>query len=166
MKRIEQLADLILKTREVKQRLETKKEFITYDLKKLPEEIAEMFQTACRLAHQDELPNDWIYNQIDNALIAISESTNEEYLQESAQNNVDIYNYDLINWLSEHLNRIESVNETVQEYGIDSKNFDLIQVISMTQARFIETIYFTIYQEFNNFLDSDLTFNNFELIEA
>jgi hypothetical protein len=34
----------------------------------------EWFQDLCREAHNDELPNDWIFNQIDDCLNALVES--------------------------------------------------------------------------------------------
>jgi len=163
-KRITLLASLILSTREIKKR-DYERVFITYDIDKLPTEIKFMFQEACQLAHNGELPNDTIYKYIDNVLsiIASEDPSNlESILYEQASNDVSVYHYDLLQWFAENLSRIDLVDQIAGEYGVDQNS--IINLIQLAQSKFISDIYITIYNEFINFLDSNLEFNNFELI--
>lgn len=68
----------------------------------------------------------------------------DERYREDADGSIMIYNSDLTEWLNESLENLELVNECAQEYGIESKDFDLIKLLQMSQGRYIEQLYYAI----------------------
>lgn len=63
----------------------------------------------------------------------------DDIIHDIADNNVDIYNYDLLEWAKDNYNYIE---DYVKEFGIDSQNFDFIGIIRGGQYLYIEqTLY-------------------------
>lgn len=62
-----------------------------------------------------------------------SEDYISDRIHDIADGNVDIYTKDLIDWLHESSDAIEYVEEAVSEFGIDSKNFDLIKLFQSGQ---------------------------------
>lgn len=68
-------------------------------------------------------------------------------ISEIADNNVDIYNYDLLEWVKDNS---EYVERAVAEFGVDSRNFDFFGLLQQGQYMQIE------YELYNN-LDDILT---------
>lgn len=68
-------------------------------------------------------------------------------ISELADNNVDIYNYDLLEWVKDNS---EYVERAVAEFGIDSRNFDFFGLLRQGQ-------YLQIEEELCNNLDDILT---------
>ena len=68
-------------------------------------------------------------------------------ISELADNNVDIYYYDLLEWVR---NNSEYVERAVAEFGIDSRNFDFFGLLRQGQ-------YLQIEEELYNNLDDILT---------
>lgn len=64
-----------------------------------------------------------------------------------ANNNVDIYTYDLLEWAKDNYSYIE---DAVQEYGIDAQNFDFIGLIRQGQYKYIEE---TLFNNYDNMLE-------------
>lgn len=63
----------------------------------------------------------------------------DDIIHDIADNNVDIYNYDLLEWAKDNYSYIE---DYVKEFGIDSQNFDFIDIIRGGQYLYIEqTLY-------------------------
>ena len=63
----------------------------------------------------------------------------DDIIHDIANNNVDIYNYDLLEWAKSNYSYIE---DYVKEFGIDSQNFDFIDIIRGGQYLYIEqTLY-------------------------
>lgn len=63
----------------------------------------------------------------------------DDIIHDIADNNVDIYNYDLLEWAKENYSYIE---DYVKEFGIDLQNFDFIGIIRGGQYLYIEqTLY-------------------------
>lgn len=63
----------------------------------------------------------------------------DDIIRDIADNNVDIYNYDLLEWAKDNYSYIE---DYVKEFGIDSQNFDFIDIIRGGQYLYIEqTLY-------------------------
>lgn len=63
----------------------------------------------------------------------------DDIIHDIADNNVDIYNYDLLEWAKDNYSYIE---DYVKEFGIDSQNFDFIGIIRGGQYLYIEqTLY-------------------------
>ena len=105
--------------------------------------------------------------------------------------NVDIYNYNLLEWLKDNYTDFE---ETIDEYGVSSDRFDLIRYIQMAQCRAYEreltenlqdTMLYYIYDMIegyfeeitekeieqieelaNNFIDKEILPDYNEIIEA
>lgn len=68
-------------------------------------------------------------------------------ISELADSNVDIYNYNLLEWVR---NNSEYVEQAVEEFGIDSKNFDFFGLLRQGQ-------YLQIEEELYSNLDDVLT---------
>lgn len=63
----------------------------------------------------------------------------DDIIHDIADNNVDIYNYDLLEWAKSNYSYIE---DYVKEFGINSQNFDFIDIIRGGQYLYIEqTLY-------------------------
>lgn len=58
-----------------------------------------------------------------------------DIIHDIADNNVDIYTYDLMEWVK---NYYEYVEQYVKEFGIDSNNFDFIGAVRGGQYLYIE----------------------------
>lgn len=91
-----------------------------------------------------------------------------DIISQVADNNVDIYNYDLWEWAKDNENYIE---EAIANFGIDSKNFNLIKLFQMGQYQFYEqAIYsnlsdFIYYTILNNINVEEISDNVLEEIE-
>lgn len=63
----------------------------------------------------------------------------DDIIHDIADNNVDIYTYDLLEWVK---NNYSYVEDYVKEFGIDSQNFDFIEIIRGGQYLYIkQTLY-------------------------
>lgn len=67
----------------------------------------------------------------------IDEYTNEyidDRIHDIADGNVDIYNSKILDWISENRSEaVEYIEESVAEFGIDSKNFDFWKLLQSGQ---------------------------------
>lgn len=70
-----------------------------------------------------------------------------DIIHDIADNNVDIYTYDLMEWAKDNYSYIE---DAVQEYGIDAQNFDFIGLIRQGQYKYIEE---TLFNNYSNMLE-------------
>jgi hypothetical protein len=86
-------------------------------------------QDMIQKAHCGMLPDDYKYQFAYESLLAIADTDNADDITLES----DIYNSDLLQWVSSNLTRSEYVNEAVSEYGLDIKDFDLYKVLSMGQ---------------------------------
>jgi hypothetical protein len=75
-------------------------------------EAAENLKQLVHDAHNDMLPDDYKYQFIYEALEAISESDNPDEIQLES----DVYNSDLLKWVSSHLTRASYVDEAVETW--------------------------------------------------
>ena len=71
----------------------------------------------------------------------------DDIIHDIADNNVDIYNYDLLEWAKGNYDYIE---DYVKEFGIDSSSFDFIGIIRGGQYLYIEQ---TLYNNKSNMLE-------------
>ena len=69
-----------------------------------------------------------------------------DIITEVADNNIDIYNYNLWEWAKNNEYYIE---QAVSNFGIDYKNFDLIQLFRMAQYEFYNE---AIYSNLSDFI--------------
>lgn len=70
-----------------------------------------------------------------------------DIIHDIADNNVDIYTYDLMEWAKDNYSYIE---DAAQEYGIDAQNFDFIGLIRQGQYKYIEE---TLFNNYDNMLE-------------
>jgi len=110
-------------------------------------------QTIIREAHGDRMPSDWVYEVIENVLDAIIENEGDEDNAREYSTEADIYNSDLLKWLSDSLYNAEYVNDAVREYGINSNDFDLYQAIQNGQSRAKDEIFSTVYNGLANLIE-------------
>lgn len=63
----------------------------------------------------------------------ITDSKVEDVIPELAEQQVDLYNYNLIQWLAEDFHRGFAVNEYVNDGMADMKDFDIFKVLMGAQ---------------------------------
>jgi hypothetical protein len=101
----------------------------------LKEESKKDYQSFVRKLHQDELPNNWRYEVITDLLQNFCNEYDtenlEDVLPEIVDSLVDIYNYDLIEWLKGDIMR-GSFRE-LRELNIDSPNMTVFDLIRQLQ---------------------------------
>jgi hypothetical protein len=96
--------------------------------------------------HDDESPNDWRYNTIHTLLCKFVDYEDrqeiEGYIHEIVDGSVDIYNYDLIKWVQENLNRgyVESDLRTDQENIFQLIGLAQYEVISQMACQLLDYI--------------------------
>ncbi len=89
-----------------------------------PSDLEELIQNA----HGDFLPDDFRYETIYSALLAFWDCNSD---LDEVNLEADIYNHDLINWLSSSLKRINYCDGAQLEFGIEK--VDVITLISYGQ---------------------------------
>lgn len=94
-----------------------------------------------RPAHGDMMPDDWKYEFIYQSLSAIANASDDDL--DSPELGPDVYNHELLKWLSSHLERIGYVDEAVSEYGGHSDQ-GIIGDISFGQMREKDEVYFSV----------------------
>ena len=106
----------------------------------LKEESKKDYQSLVRKLHQEELPNNWRYEVITDLLQNFCNEYDtenlEDVLPEIVDSLVDIYNYDLVEWLKGDIMR-GSFRE-LRELNIDSPNMTIFDLIRQLQY---ESIY-------------------------
>lgn len=117
-------ADLIALCSELSSRFENKKRengdvFIV--LEGPEDRIRESASLALRLAHSEELPNDWRYEVCSLVCDAISEAQDgeelSEIINEVAENATTVYNSQLFTWYGENSTRLSYAEEAREEFG-------------------------------------------------
>lgn len=83
----------------------------------------------CRDAHDDMLPDDFVYSVIEDALDAIIDQDGDA---EDVSLEADTYNRDLLAWLSSNLDRASYCDEACEEYGVEASE-GIMHFISMGQ---------------------------------
>lgn len=71
----------------------------------------------------------------------------DEIIRDIADNNVDIYTSDLMDWVKDNYNYVE---DYIKEFGIDSSNFDFIGAVRGGQYLYIEE---TLYNNKSDMLE-------------
>ena len=141
-KNLQKLASALRDCLEEKERKDGEKFLcIKNDLKKSTEE---KIRNLIHAAHGDGfLPDDYKYRYTCQALEAIADGMTEEEIFERADAAVDIYNHDLLAWISSHLFRGEYVSDAVQEFGYPEEGF--FTALQYGQLQEIEEVYLTVY---------------------
>lgn len=83
----------------------------------------------CRDAHNDMMPDDFVYSVIEDALDAIIDADGDA---EDLFLEADSYTRDLLAWLSSNLKRVNYVDEAAEEYGGDASE-GIVHLISAGQ---------------------------------
>lgn len=78
-----------------------------------------------------------------------------DIISEIADNNVDIYNYDLLEWAKDNYNYID---DAVAEFGVDTQNFDFWGIIRQGQYLYNDN---DLYEN----LEDSLKFYMYDYIE-
>lgn len=103
----------------------------------------EWVQNVCQEAHDGMMPDDWRYGAIQALVANLSDNDSDEWenLQHGiCDDNVDVYNAELLNWVSSNLTRAEYVSEAVEEMGVPEP-FDLYKTLQYGQYREMEEVY-------------------------
>ncbi|MCP5468559.1 MAG: hypothetical protein H7A32_04745 [Deltaproteobacteria bacterium] len=98
-----------------------------------PQELKDLVYAA----HGDFLPDDFRYETIHSALCAFADCHFDEELDE-IKVEADIYNHELLKWLSSNLNRIGYCDDAIVEFGLQSN--DLMTLITYGQRMEIDEI--------------------------
>ncbi|MGH6629302.1 MAG: hypothetical protein ACREB3_06195 [Burkholderiales bacterium] len=90
------------------------------------------------------LPDDWRYESIVDALDRIQDASDDADLDELADEiEADVYNADLLKWLSSHLERAGYVDEAVNNLGWD-KDGGIFRAIQAGQIAEKREVYFSV----------------------
>src|SRR3990167_6138481 len=92
-----------------------KKEGDDSEYTSLADDAPEWLRDIVHDAHESMLPDDWKHEFISDAFDAIAGGEPGDL--DSPELEADIYNHDLLRWLSSNLNRISFVDEAIEEYG-------------------------------------------------
>lgn len=147
-KTIQELAKEVLDNMETKKRNDGK-EFVS-----LKSHDIEWHVNLCREAHKDGmLPNDFVYEAINNALnVIVNEDTdNIDVLREAGQEiEPDVYTSDLLMWISDNLTFTAYADEAMEEY----QPKDFVNCLLIANQLFKQDV-------FNSVLNSlEVQFNN------
>lgn len=125
MKTMKALASKLLKLKETKTR-DTGESFITFNYEKEP---SYKFQSIVMESHLGELPNDFAYASIADALTRITESEYDSILE--MRDDGELYyddcpsNREMLGWLSDNLSRQEYIEE-YRELNPDAEFWSLL----------------------------------------
>jgi len=137
-KTIQSLAKQLYSHTETKIR-DSGEEFIT-----LSEDAPDWAIDIVRAAHGEFLPDDWRYNFIAESCQTIIEYEDDlDSGRESLQ--PDVYNGELLKWLSSNLLRPSYVDEAVSEYSVTTKDFSIMQVIAWGQLKEKEEVFTQLF---------------------
>ncbi len=147
LEKLKYFAIKLKEVREVKKR-DNDQEFISYDYNKIEDSaisnLGDKLQAAVRIAHDNEMPNDFIYEQIDTVLDIILESETLEQLEERVlEIEPDVYNHELIGWIQG--NRYHYLDEAKD---LDPQDFS--QLLNIAQYNHKQFIANTFLNELNN----------------
>lgn len=116
------------------------KEFV-----KLADTCPEWVSEIVRKCHGDMMPDDWRYHMIKTVAYEFctrscdNQDDCEELVGEIADDLIDVYNINLLEWLSSDLDRAYYCNEAISE-GLLSTNADIFERIRMGQYKEYEEI--------------------------
>ena len=89
-----------------------------------PEELRDLIYSA----HGEYMPDDFIYSCVWNSLELIAQMDEDDDLDELVyQMEADVYNHELLRWVSSNLQRMSAVDEAMQDYHIKSFSDLLMQ---------------------------------------
>lgn len=106
---------------------------------------------VCREAHDDFLPDDFIYSVIVDSLEALTNYDDESEARDSLE--PDIYNRDLLAWVSSNLHRAGYVNDAVSEGMVDLTSFDLFSALQAGQIQEKQVIFDGVVRALTDKLD-------------
>lgn len=124
-----------------------KSEFVTLK-DNAPEWLSELVHTA----HGDMGPDDHRYEFISQAIDAIAEGSPGDL--DGPEIEPDIYNHDLLAWLSSRNDRASYVDEAIEEYGQHS-DMGIMGDIGIGQLREREEVYHSVLQSLRNQVEGD-----------
>lgn len=79
------------------------------------DETPDWVTDLCHDAHNEMLPDDFVYSTIEDSLDAIIEAGGDEV--EAIELECDIYNRDLLAWLASHSSRVDYTDQAAEEFG-------------------------------------------------
>lgn len=83
----------------------------------------------------------------------------EESLNEIINDEVDIYNNNLLNWLSDGLNNFWYMDEVIKESGLNSESYDFVKHLQQAQYKAIEQYFYNYLESLRNYLNSEHNLN-------
>lgn len=108
---------------------------------------------VCRDAHGRNMPDDFVFEVIVEGLgLLVDHDGNSSDAVDAIE--ADIYNRDLLTWLSSSLHRAEYVNESVNDGFVSVReNFDLFNVLQAGQLNEKREIFGALVDALNDKLD-------------
>jgi hypothetical protein len=99
-------------------------------------------------AHENKLPDNYIYEWASEALEAIASYHDpEDYISDIQP---EVYTHELMKWLASHYDRKELVNQTIQELGFT----DMDNALMAAQTMEKEAVYQSIFQSLTEIIDN------------
>ena len=99
------------------------------------------------------LPDGTRFEYVVSALDALSENADEDEAREACEQGVDIYNADLLAWLSSHLGR-PSYCDVAQDEGLTSNDADMISRITAGQCAERSEVFGLVLESLNERVES------------
>lgn len=112
----------------------------------LSDSAPEFFREIIQSAHGGMAPDDFRYKYIYESAILIGESDEDSLYDPYIE--PDIYNFDLLKWVSSNLNRVSYVDEAVNclgpSFGAKGAEFSLMDTIRLGQVEERREVYFLV----------------------
>ena len=111
-----------------------------------------------REAHRDFLPDDFRYEQIVNALAALADLEGEDLDEVSLE--PDVYNSDLLKWLSSSYDRVVYCDQAVEEFGLEK--VELMTIITYGQQQELDEIVSLVRESLISFCQDEDDFEDWD----
>lgn len=103
----------------------------------------------CREAHDDMLPDDFVYSVIEESIDAIVDNEGDADEAEMTVMEADSYTKNLIDWVGSNLKRVGYCDEAISQYGLDASE-GLVNILSAGQSHERQAIFNNVRNALEN----------------
>lgn len=124
--------EMVIKAKLALNSLETKTHEDGTRFVSVKDDAPDWLEDLCRDAHDDMLPDDFVFETIQEALSAIVDNDGDT---DAVELEADCYNSDLIAWLGSHSRRPGYCDDAAEEYGTDGGIMGMIRMGQYAEKR-------------------------------
>lgn len=146
---VQELASMYVKYFETAKR-GNQEEFI-----RLKEGAPSELKDLIRDAHEGMLPDDETYRFIHDAMLIIADIEDTDEPHEQIDSDVDVYNSDLLAWVSSNLARAEYVDDAVKDFGYPEEG-GLFKALMMGQYKEREEVYYSVLKGLQKIIEGNV----------